>query len=212
MKKKVIIFDLDGVLFNSTKLVSDYFLHQYPTLTKDVLDEMLCGNFHEGLEKLKLNNIPIQETPEEKKIRQENYSIQKLKTPLYGGILELLQELHKAHYILTINTSAFEKNCLPLLENSKIKRFFDFVATAEVSRNKAEKFKIIKEKYDVSNENILFITDTLGDIREADEEGVPTVAVTWGAHSRSYFTRESLANLVAIVDSVPELKSLIGNM
>lgn len=53
---------------------------------------------------------------------------------------------------------------------------------------------------------MIFITDTLGDIRDADLANVPTVAVTWGAHNRSFFNREPHKNLVKIVDDVEELQ------
>jgi phosphoglycolate phosphatase-like HAD superfamily hydrolase len=65
---------------------------------------------------------------------------------------------------------------------------------------------MIKEKYGVDSGDMIFITDTLGDIREADHEGVPTIAVTWGIHDHEYFNREPHDNLIAIVDSVSDLK------
>jgi phosphoglycolate phosphatase-like HAD superfamily hydrolase len=65
------------------------------------------------------------------------------------------------------------------------------------------------EKYNIPKEHTLFITDTLGDIREAEIADVPTVAVTWGAHDRSYFKQEEHKNIVAIVDSVDELKNFV---
>ena len=57
--------------------------------------------------------------------------------------------------------------------------------------------------------DMLFVTDTLGDIREADIAGIPTVAVTWGAHDESYFNREPHENLLKIVSSVSELEGFI---
>lgn len=184
-------------------------MHMYPTMTQEKMNEILRGNFHEELEKFKLTNKPIEETEEEKKNRQEIYSKEKLNTPLYLGIRELLESLQSAGYILTINTSAFEKNCVPIIEKLGINKFFDFIATAELSKSKVEKFKIIEEKYRFPKEDIIFITDTVGDIREAGIAGIPTVAVTWGAQGRTDFTRESYKNLVGVVDSVEELKELI---
>ena len=89
-------------------------------------------------------------------------------------------------------------------------KYFDFVATKEVSNSKVEKFKIIEEKYGVTSQETLFITDTLGDVREADVAHVPTVAVTWGAHNRKYFTDEPHKNVIAIVDMVAKLKQIIS--
>jgi len=205
VKKKLIIFDLDGVLFDSTELVSSFFMYMYPTMTREILNEIYTGNFPEEIEKFKINNKPIEETPEEKKKRIEEYPKKKLATPMYSGIRELLKTLHLSGHILTINTSAFEQNCLPLLEYSQIKEYFDFIATIEISKSKVDKFKIIEDKYDIPKEDTIFITDTLGDIKEAELAGVQTVAVTWGVHDRSYFTRESHGNLIAIIDSVKEL-------
>lgn len=209
MKKKVIIFDFDGVLFDSPKLVNDFFLYSYPTMTQEVMNEILCGNFHEELTKFKLTNKPREETPEEKKIRVDAYTAAKQRIPLYKGIQEMLNRLHDVGYILVVNTSALEKNCLPLLEYSKITNLFDFVVTKETSTSKTEKFKIIMQKYNIKEQEMFFITDTLGDVREAEVANVPTVAVTWGAHNKSYFTREPHDNLVAIVDSASELEEFI---
>ena len=211
MKRGLIIFDMDGVLFDSTKLVRDFFLSKYPTMTGEIMDEILVGNFHDELEKFKSTNKHIEETPEERTARSEKYSKDKSSTSLYSGIKELLHKLHTDGYILTINTSAFERNCIPLLKSSGIESFFDFVATAEISKNKIEKFMLIKEKYSASQNETIFITDTLGDIREADVAQIPTIAVTWGAHDRTYFTREVHDNLIGICDSVDDLERQILN-
>jgi phosphoglycolate phosphatase-like HAD superfamily hydrolase len=100
-------------------------------------------------------------------------------------------------------------NCEPLLKYSKIDKFFDYVATKEVAIGKVEKFNIILEKYNVSKDETVFVTDTLGDLMESKSAGIPTIAVTYGAHNRSFFMRESHSNLVSIVDSVEELGRMI---
>jgi phosphoglycolate phosphatase len=209
MKRKVIIFDLDGVLVDSPKLVSELFLRTYPTLTQETMNEILCGNFHAEMEKFKLTNKAVEEDPETTKARFTQYTANKLTVPLYDGVKELLEKLHLTGYILTINTSALEKNCVPVLDNAGIKDLFDFVATKEVATSKVEKFKIIIEKYGVTKEETLFITDTLGDVREAEEVGIPTVAVTWGAHDASFFAREKHSNLLGVIDSVDQLEKFV---
>lgn len=207
--KKVIVFDMDGVLFDSTKLIGEFFMQTYPTMTKEDLDKIFHGNFHEELEKFKLTNNPIVETPEEHQIRATAYSDKKLQSPLYDGIQQMLERLHTAGHTLVVNTSAIERNCKPLFEYSDTLKYFDFFATAEVSKSKVEKFQIISDKYNVPKNKMIFVTDTLGDLREADSAGVPTIAVTWGAHTPQHFTSEEHKNLIKVVASVEELESLL---
>lgn len=209
MAQKLIIFDFDGVLFDSTKLVNRFIMGAYPTITEEIINEMFCGNFPEAMAKAKLVHEHIQETPEEKAARSKQYSEKKLAAPLFAGIRELLEELHTAGHTLAINTSALDKNCLPLLDQAGVRGLFDTVATKEMSLSKVEKFQILQEKCGITKENMLFVTDTLGDVREADVAGIPTIAVTYGAHSRAYFVREPHDNLVSVVDSVKELAGLL---
>ena len=108
-----------------------------------------------------------------------------------------------------LNTNAYTRNTLPILEYSKTNHLFDFIATAELSKSKIEKFKLIEDRYNENKKDVLFITDSLGDIKEADTAGVPTIAVTWGVHDRLFFESESHSNLIGIVDTVKELEDFI---
>ena len=130
---------------------------------------------------------------------------------MYPCAKQVLEDLCSAGHILVLNTSAFDRNSRPLLENANIYSLFEFVATAEISESKVEKFKIIEERYGVPKADILFVTDTLGDIREADTANIPTVAVTWGGHDKNYLTKEEHRNLIGTVDSLSELKTFIDN-
>lgn len=209
MNHKVIIFDLDGVLFDTTEHVINFFLEWFPTLTREKVHEMWTGNFDEEISKFRVDNKPIDETPERRREKNRIYSEKKSRLQMFPGIKELLLTLHKSGRILVINTLAREENCIPLLEQAGILNTFDFVATKKLSPSKIEKFKIIAERYAVSSEEMIFVTDTLGDIRDADVANVPTIAVTWGAHDHSYFNREKHNNLIKIVDSVSELRECL---
>ncbi len=205
--KKIIIFDMDGVLFNTEPVCFAFNQESFPGLTYEMMSEVLCGNFHEQMARLTIPRVV--ESPEEREARVTVYREKKTECPLFDGIFELLSELHKEGHTIALNTSARDEFCLPLLERADILPFFDFLGTKEVSKSKADKFQLIQEKYNTKPEDMIFITDTLGDVREAQVAGVPTIAVTWGAHSKNYFTREHVETIVAIVDSVAELKSLL---
>lgn len=202
---------MDGVIFDTPETAAQYMFEQYPTLTREVQKEFLCGNIHEEMEKFIATIEPTNETEEEKELRRKKYVENKMKCPMYPGIHELLISLSKKGYILTMNTSATDRNCIPLLENVGIKDLFDFIGTKEVSPNKSEKFDIIQKKYESRKDDMIFITDTLGDLKEAYKSEIPTIAVTWGAHDESYFKRGTYGNLIAIVHSTEELEDFIEN-
>ena len=207
MTKKVIVFDMDGVIFDSGEIAHNHIKNKYPSLTEEMHKEILMHNFYDGLAKIKHLKRPM--SKEEEETLGLEYIEKKKKAPLYDGMLEFLENLHKQGFILALNTSSMERNCIPLLEKDGVRKFFDFLGTKEVSKSKVEKFKIIREKYTIENEEMLFITDTLGDIREADQAGVPTVAVTWGVHDRYFFSIEPHENLKKVVDTVAELEDYI---
>lgn len=207
MKYKIIIFDLDGVLFDTLEIARLQLSETYPDFTKEIQKELSIGNFHEELKKFTL--LKKEETEEGKIQRRLSYAKKKSLALMFPGAKELLQELHGMGYILVLNTSAYDRNCKPLLERTNIISLFDFLATADISKSKVDKFKIIEEKYVVQSKELIFITDTLGDIREADLANVPTLAVTWGAHDREYFAREKHTNLIGIVDSFDKLRAFI---
>ncbi len=208
--KKLIIFDLDGVLFDSSRIAYEGVRGIFPTLTDDIMNEILCGNFHEEIKKLTLPRV--KETEEEQKVRRTQYLERKIQAPLFFGIKELLCDIKKNGSLLGLNTSARRDNCVSLLTREEIYTFFDYIGTMDEGESKAEKFRIMLNTFGTTPEESIFVTDTLGDLREADIVGIPTIAVTYGAHSREFFTREPHANLVAIVDTVGELRDAITSV
>ncbi len=207
MNKKILIFDMDGVLFDTIPYAEKITLESYPGMTSAMYKELHSGNYHEELKKHASLKKVITEGEEME--RRLAYAEKKKNAPLFEGIQDLLNELHSLGHILILNTNAFEANCLPLLEKAGIASLFDMIATAELSKSKVEKFTLITEKYHVHASDTLFITDALGDVKEAKTAGVPTVAVTWGVHDQTFFNREQHPHLVGVMNTVKELRDFL---
>src|ERR1700722_10959464 len=123
--KKLLIFDFDGVLLNSVEIAAQDLADRYPKLTLDVGKKILEGNFHEELNNFKrLHGYPNL-TGKEAEEHRSAYLKKKLEAVLYPGIHELLEKLHAEGYTLVLNTSAWERNVLPLLEKYNLTHFFD---------------------------------------------------------------------------------------
>lgn len=207
MKNKIIIFDMDGVIYDSIPIAEEFYLKSHPGMTSEMYKMMHSGNFHE--ESKKYSHFKIEETEEERLNRHILYAEIKRDSKMFDGMMDLLKDLHKDGYLLVLNTNAFNRNCLPLLEKSGITHLFDFIATAELSKSKIEKFKLIEDKYNITRENFLFITDSIGDVKEAEIAKVPTIAVTWGVHNKTFFEKGNYSSLVAVVNTVEELSQFI---
>lgn len=200
---------MDGVIFDTIPFAREHFLKSHIGVTEEMYNEIHSGNFH--IESAKYHHLKKPRTEEERIEQQNAYSEAKSKSRLFDGIEDLLKKLHKSGVTLILNTNAYSRNLMPLLENSKIKHLFNFIADAELSKSKTEKFGLIEKKFNLKKKDVLFVTDSLGDVREANIAEVPTVAVTWGVHNETYFNREPYNCLKGIVNSPEELRVFISN-
>lgn len=206
-KNKIIIFDMDGVLFDTIPLSKQNFMRRYPGVTEEMYIDMHAGNFHEKV--ANYTHLKIHETEEEHKQHLLDYAAKKKESKIFEGIKELLTELHGSGYILVMNTNAFTRNTMPLLKNHGVDNLFDYITDADLTKDKIKKFKLIEKKYNTNANKLLFVTDALGDVLDADAAGVPTIAVTWGVHNKEYFEKEKHSNLLTIVNTVEELRESI---
>lgn len=72
MKNKVIIFDLDGVLFDSIAISEQYFFDVYPGSTKEMVRDLLSGNYHDEIQKI---TIPKKQETDTEKISADKYTL-----------------------------------------------------------------------------------------------------------------------------------------
>ncbi len=180
--KGLLLFDFDGVLVESlavyervVKRALDRIGSPLVESREDFLD-LFDGNFYESLARkgvdVKVFARSLRMTPEDHaEIRP------------HAAMTPVLQALHERRLLAVLSSNAGRT-----IERA-LARFgwdgcFDRVFGSEAGFSKTEKFGRALELYGARPEEVSYVCDTVGDIREARAAGIRAVAVTWGWHSR----------------------------
>jgi beta-phosphoglucomutase-like phosphatase (HAD superfamily) len=149
--KKVVVFDFDGVIIDSLKVVQDFDRWLYPGLSEEEWKETDRGNYFQKMAKYE----HLRRKVSEEEINQKRlvFYTQKNESKVFPGIVELVGELSKKK-ILVINTSSKYEGCATFLKKNNIFEAFSFLASKETSISKKEKFKIIFERFNISEKTV----------------------------------------------------------
>lgn len=193
---KDIIFDFDGVIADTRDILFSIFKEYDPAISKEDFSEHFDGNVYE--------EPRIKFTPEGAQRMHDEYcsrlGIAHVETAI-GPIGRL-----KANYRLFIISSGDERGIVNALETVGIKGHFEAIYGHNTHKSKIAKFEKIRDEFSVDLGDAIFITDTLGDVREASKLGVRTIAETFGFHDR---TRLMQGKPYAIVDTWDEIEEEI---
>lgn len=193
---KLALFDFDGVLVDTFGIAYGMNLEVDPTLSVDTYKSFFEGNIHDAVASGKKKHIP---NFDEKAIER----IREVKVP--EALRQLVMEISK-YSTLTIVSSSTTKLINGLLEREGLNTFFSDVLGSDTHHSKVVKVSGLLEKYNAKPEDAVFITDTLGDILEAEKCGVKSIAVSWGFHEKDRLLR---GNPLKIVDTPEELLKAI---
>ena len=96
-------------------------------------------------------------------------------------MVKVVKELARTHTLIIIS-STISSSIIQFLEMQGLATFFKEVLGNDVEKSKVKKISGVLERYHIAPTETVFITDTLGDIKEARACGVASIAVTWGYH------------------------------
>lgn len=202
-KTKTLLFDFDGVIVDSFGLSyeSRQAVDDNPP-DEETYRGLFDGNIYEK-EELELEN-------DHSKV-DENSPFFNIYIPLLmkqrpvGGMTDVIKELHKDHRMVVIS-STISSPIREYLNKYDLSLYFDKIYGGDVHKSKILKIKIAFAEFNLTADDCLFITDTLGDMREAAKVGVRSIGVTWGFQRRDNLQK---GNPIAIVDSPQKLWSVI---
>lgn len=171
---KAIIFDFDGVIENTFDMCYQVNKEFDPTITKQKFKEMSMGNYWQSFkEEITSETIKAYERIYREKIE---------KFIIHPIIKETLEKLSKKYKLFVISSGG-EDNIKYYMQKNNVLKYFEKILGRDTHFSKVEKFKMLFDKYNLNSNHCIFITDTLGDIKEANQVKVKTIAVSWGFHS-----------------------------
>lgn len=180
MHRKLLLFDFDGVIFDSFDAMA-------PLVTKH------WGTTAEEQRAVHDKNVFAMDdaTPEEVAAEEgriaafyaEADRVLPEVCPVFPGVRAVLPQL-AVDYRLFVVSSSWSSTITKVLDRCGLAHCFSGIYGMENERSKVKKIHTILAAVGKHPRESLFITDTLGDVREARTAGVDAIAVTWGFHDR----------------------------
>jgi len=202
MDKKTILFDFDGVILDSFEGAFEVNKKLEPTLTEEWMRRRFEGNINDSY----IDEKGRPATEEEDNEFFNLYIPAMMKFKIFPEMLDVVKKLNE-NYRLIIVSSTITGPIKEYMDGHDATKYFTEIMGNDVHKSKVEKIKMVFNKYGVSAGDCLFITDTLGDLLEAEKTGVEGIGVTWGFHSAETLKR---GNPVALVNTPEELVAEIN--
>lgn len=194
---RAVIFDFDGVIHDTLDVVYP-ISKQIHGITMEEYKDLFNGNVYK--------NPIINEENSRLFLALQMESFRKLQ--IEDHIREELFKI-KENYEMFIVSSNSEPILNEYFQNNGIMHIFSRVLGIETNKSKVEKFNILKNEHGIKDGNSVFVTDTLGDLLEANRAGIRSIAVDFGFHERERLERGNPYKIISdFRHLLPELKRL----
>lgn len=216
MRKKYILFDLDGTLTNPKEGItrSVQYALRFFGIEEENLDKLepyigppLYAGFME-------NHGFTREDAETAVWKYREYFEKQgiWENERYDGILELLKELKEQGKILVMATSKPENFAKMIAEHFGMEPYFTVIAGSMYEGGRTDKAEVIRYALDLAGitdlRDVVMVGDRKHDIEGAKTCGVDSVGVLYGFGNREELER---AGADWIVETVDELRELLKN-
>jgi phosphoglycolate phosphatase len=208
MSYDLVIFDWDGTLMDSTRLIARSLQQACADVGVPVPTErdalfVIGLNLHDTF-----NHVAPALDEEGRQRLSDRYRHHFLsnehEAPLYQGVVEMLTELHGSGRRLAVATGKARRGLERALDSTGLRRWFEATRCADEGFAKPHPGMLLMllDITGVEPRRALMVGDTTHDLELAANAGVDAVAVSYGAHTEDLLaTRPARARCA----SVPEL-------
>lgn len=175
---KAVLFDFDGVIADTF----EYCLGKNQAIDSSIDAETyrahFFGNFYSDFMRTKYTP---EETKEIYKAYWNEFEKDLDQIELFPEMKEILTKLAKKHKIIIVS-SCKDELLERILQKEGIRNFFEAIYGSSYHESKVKKFKHVLRDFKLKADECIFVTDTLGDLHEAEKAGIESIAVSWGFH------------------------------
>ena len=200
MSQKLIIFDMDGTLVNSSLTIANAINYVreklgYEPMTQEYI--LTRVNDHTLNPAQTFYHTKKFESKHEKWFSEYYTQYHERELVLYDGVKELLQTLQEKGYTLAVATNAYRSSTIESLTYLGIYDYFSSIAcyddVPQGKPNPEMLYKILEET-NITKESALFIGDGARDEMASKRANIPYIMVDWGftVHSDAVRTVEAL--------------------
>ena len=183
-KIKAVLFDFDGTLVDTNRLIIDSWQAVYRSLWGHEEDEKnILATFGEPLEftiRRLFPDRPLQEILDT--YRGYQSKVYRDRIEAFPGMVELVKELKERGYLLGVVTARLKESTLIGLDKFGIDKIIDAVVTCDdTDKHKPdpEPALLCLEKIGVEPQDAIMVGDSLLDIGCAKNAGMTAVLVQW---------------------------------
>ena len=189
----LIVFDWDGTLFDSTKLIARCIQAACADIGTTVPSERdasyVIGLGLADALRHAAPALPPERYRELGERYRQHYIASQNDIVLFDGTLEMLQALKRRNHWLGVATGKTRRGLDDALQRSELKGLFDATRTADETAGKPDPRMLheLMRELGTSSERTLMIGDTTHDLLLAANAGCAAVGVGFGAHEHEAF-------------------------
>jgi phosphoglycolate phosphatase len=202
-KNKILVFDFDGTLVESSQNIIKALSNYIPGLTFEKYKFLMHKYFlHPSF--FNIFQIFWLELKVKSKRNEIHQKVQEevSRVDFVPGLIDVLKELKLRNYKLIILSSNYKDSIEKYLKSKKITIFDEIYGSGHVLSKFIELKRIKKHN---PNSEIFYIGDELRDIYTARKAKVKEVGVTWGINSREDFEEYKTQKILEGVEQLLEI-------